>query len=99
MIACCVVGICRSTYLLGLAVLVLLPVGKLLLQLLNHSWHVCLSAWWVDSDLGQVLNHANVKVELALTRGSWCRALGFSAFLALLLVLLLGLRLSPLSWG
>jgi len=51
-------------YLLGLALLVLLPEGELLLQLLDDSGNVALLHGRVDVDAAEVLDGANVKLEL-----------------------------------
>lgn len=51
-------------YLLGLALLVLLPVGELLLQLLDNGRDIALLHGRVDVDAAEVLNGANVKLEL-----------------------------------
>lgn len=57
-------GIREMAYLLGLALLVLLPVGELLLQLLDNGGDVALLHRRVDVDAAEVLNSANVKLEL-----------------------------------
>ena len=51
-------------YLLGLALLVLLPVGELLLQLLDNGRDIALLHGRVDVDAAKVLDSANVKLEL-----------------------------------
>lgn len=55
----------KMAYLLGLALLVLLPVGELLLQLLDDGGDVALLHGRVDVDAAEVLNGANVELELA----------------------------------
>jgi hypothetical protein len=55
----------EMTYLLGLAILVLLPVSKLLLQFLDNTGNIALLHGRVDVDAAEVLNGANVKLELA----------------------------------
>ena len=57
-------GIGKLAYLLGLALLVLLPVGELLLQLLDDGGDVALLHGRVDVDAAEVLDGANVKLEL-----------------------------------
>ena len=52
-------------YLLGLALLVLLPVGELLLQLLDDGGDIALLHGRVDVDAAEVLDGANVELELA----------------------------------
>lgn len=58
-------GIVKMAYLLCLALLVLLPVGELLLQLLDNGGDVALLHGRVDVDAAEVLNGANVKLELS----------------------------------
>lgn len=48
------------THLLGLAVLVLLPVSKLLLELLDSGRDVSLAGRCVNADLGELLDDTNV---------------------------------------
>jgi len=55
----------KVAYLLGLALLVLLPVGELLLQLLDNGGDVALLHGRVDIDAAEVLDGADVKLELA----------------------------------
>ena len=58
-------GVSKMAYLLGLALLVLLPVGELLLQLLDDGGDVALLHGRVDVDAAEVLDGANVELELA----------------------------------
>jgi hypothetical protein len=88
------------THLLGLAVLVLLPVSKLLLELLDSGRDVSLAGRCVNADLGELLDDTNVQVELGCCRGSTSL---LAALLALLassaheVVLLLGVLLRDAS--
>lgn len=71
----------QQTYLLSLAVLILLPVCELLLELLDGGRDVGLARRWVNTDLGELLNDTDVQVELRGDRDS-------TALLAALLALL-----------
>ena len=58
------------TYLLGLAVLVLLPVSELLLELLDSGRDIGLARGCVNANLGELLDDTDVQVELGCCRGS-----------------------------
>ena len=60
-------GVSKMAYLLGLALLVLLPVGELLLQLLDDAGDIALLHGRVDVDAAEVLDGADVELELALS--------------------------------
>lgn len=72
----------RCTNLLGLGVLVLLPVGELFLELLDHGRDVALLHGRVDVDAAEVLDGADVKLELALGGGRGGAAVGALVLLA-----------------
>lgn len=76
----------RLTHLLGLRSLVLLPLGDLGGKLLDHSRDIRLVHGRVNLNLGEVLDHTNVEVELGLSRGTGGGA-AVGALLALLTLL------------
>lgn len=92
----------RRSHLLGLALLVLLPEGELLLQLLGDGRDVALLHGRVDTNAGQVLDSANVQVEFAGSRRSGAAVaalllLATSASHEVLIVVLLALDLGALE--